>query len=127
MFTAPGSNLQNSTGDEAEPVPPLPKDGTRGRMWSEVWKLWSWPQFPALLLRKTAAAHEAAIQEVSTRSTPTVNAAIVISKPQAVINAPARSRSHHQQSTINPTSAHHPRHSTNSATLEPYEGKHSSN
>ncbi|KAK6764145.1 hypothetical protein RB195_024463 [Necator americanus] len=92
MSTIPGSNLQNSTDDKAEPVLPLPKNGTRGRMWSEVWTLWSWPQFPALLLQKTAAAHEAAVQEVTTLSTPTVNAVIVINKPQAVINAPTPSR-----------------------------------
>ncbi|KAK6729053.1 hypothetical protein RB195_006231 [Necator americanus] len=70
MSTVPGSNLKNSTGHKAKPVPPLPKNGTRGRMWSEVWKLWSWPQFLALLLQKTAASHEATTQEVTTISTP---------------------------------------------------------
>ncbi|KAK6745225.1 hypothetical protein RB195_011755 [Necator americanus] len=126
MSTVPGFSLQNSTGDKAEPVPPLPKNGTRGRMWSEVRKLWSWPQFPALLLQKTAAAHEAAIQEVST------------------LNANRQRRHRHQQATSRhqctctkpssqvtiskplstqrqPTSHATPQ---TSATVEPYEGKH---
>ncbi|KAK6735992.1 hypothetical protein RB195_018952 [Necator americanus] len=83
MSTVHGSNLQNSTGRKAEPVLPLPKNGTRERMWSELWKLWSWPQFPALLVQKTAAAHEAAIQEVLSQRH---------HRPQAVISAPAPSR-----------------------------------
>ncbi|KAK6728970.1 hypothetical protein RB195_006181 [Necator americanus] len=124
MSTVPGSNLQNSTSDKAEPVPPLPKSGTRGHMWSEAWKLWPWPQFSALLLQKTAATHEAAIQEVST----------LANRQRRHRHQQATSRHQHtctkanSQDTIsNPLTQRQPAtHATpqNSATVQPYEENH---